>query len=77
MNLKRLVISPEQLVYAMQAGKWEVIGGALPEDAMVIRVAVNSLTGMIELVVESQSFELVLNGQKIPEMDPVKFQRLL
>lgn len=74
-RVKRLVINPEALLIAMRGEGWRIVGGTVPDDATVIRAAVNSETGTIELIIESLEFEPVLTGNVIPMMAPVEFER--
>lgn len=75
-RVKRMVIDPESLVHLFQEGLVIKTSGLLPDDATVIRAAVNHETGNIELVIESLDYPVVDDGQVIPLCEAVQFERI-
>ena len=74
MRLKRLRISSELFCQLFTLGPhhgYRVIEQAIPEDAFIRNVGLSWPYPQIEVLLESQAFEVVREGDEIPFLTPV------
>lgn len=76
-RIKYFKISPPSLVHLLKEGQHQikVIKNALPRDAEVYSCGVDPF-GYINLVIKSQEFEPVDEGDEIPVFDSPIFERI-
>ena len=74
-QIKRLVISPNLLLGACRT-PYRIKDNALPDDVKVVGTYLDEHKQLFNLIVESKTFESVPDGEPIPEVEPVVFERL-
>ena len=77
MQARRIEISPEVLLkYFAKGERFEIVSNAVPADAKVVRVAVSELTGLIHIIVTSESYDDLDVGAIIPVTPWATFRRI-
>ena len=74
-RLKRLNISPQLLMF-LGSGRFEVFAHQIPEDANLIRSYYDIERDWFTLVIASDTFEPVLWGDEIPNIEPPSIREI-
>ncbi len=73
-----LRVSPYFLLEMCREGEIHarVIGHAVPDDAKYVRTYVDGTWGYIKIVIESASFQELKEGDEIPELPSIIFDKV-
>lgn len=53
-----------------------IVSGALPSDAKVVGCGIDPYSGMVQIVVESESFAPIDEGCQLPSLPVTTFERI-